>query len=89
MGGIRTMTSAGAVTAWRFLRRNPRYIQERRTAVARSPCAEGEPLPMRKQTRWTGKPRRVACSHGRTPLAEDGPSSPFWVDLPTLEGESG
>ena len=66
VGRIRTMTSAGAVTAWRFLRRNPHYIQERRTAVARSPCAEGEPFPMRKQTKWTGKPRRVACSHGMT-----------------------
>ena len=78
------MTSTGGSRAWKFLRRNPDYIEAWREAAAPVP-AEPAPIPLRAQA----EADRGAATWGllawEDPLADDGPASPFWAEAPMLE----
>ena len=87
MGRARTSTSTGAVSAWRFLKRNPDYIQEWWSVAAGIPPAEGEPFPIRVQTEADLKAAKWGLLAWEDPLAAAGPASPFWSDAPVLEAE--
>jgi len=82
-------TAEGAVSAWRFLKRDPRYILEWWQAACGSPPATGQPFPIRAQT----EPDLDAAAWGllawEDPLADDGAASPFWTDAPMTEGMPG
>ena len=81
------MTSAGAVSAWRFLKRSPRYVVERWTAAAGIPRAGAAPSPIRTQTEAD---LEEAGARGlldwQGPLVEDGPAPPFRAEAPMLKG---
>lgn len=74
------------VWAWEFLRRNPGY---RRAWRRRAPLP-GLPEPARFPVRWQTAVDRKALRWGllawEDPFADDGLLSPFWADMPVLEG---
>ena len=87
MIGARRTT--GAVSAWRFLKRNPRYIVEWWTAAAGMRRPEGEPFPIRTQTEADLEAASWGLLSWEDPLVKEGAASPFWSDAPMPEGEPG
>ena len=78
------MSRTEGTRAWEYLRRNPAYIEARRTMA--EPAAE-EPAPFPLRVRTTAD--REAAAWGllawEDPDRETGPASPFWADAPMLE----
>lgn len=78
------MSNKGGVRAWQFLRRNPAYVEAWRRVKTAAPV-EPAPFPLRKQT----EADRAAVEWGllawEDPLADDGPSSPFWAEAEMLD----
>ena len=72
--------------AWQFLMRNPDYIVDWWIWAAGTPPPQGDPFPIRRQTR---EEEAAAAKWGilawEDPLAGDGALSPFWQAAPTLE----
>ena len=81
------MTITAGSRAWRFLRRNPRYIEAWRAAAAPAP-AETAPFPLRVQTEADRKAAAWGLLAWEDPLAENGPASPFWTEAPMEEGKA-
>lgn len=79
------MSNTGGARAWKFLKRNPRYIAEWWMSAAGVPPARGEPFPVRTQTQEDLKAARWGLLAWEDPLEEDGPASPFWRDAPALD----
>lgn len=77
-------SNAGPTRAWRFLRRNPAYIEAWQKAG--SPVSEEPgPFPLRMQTDTDREAENWGLLAWEDPLADDGPASPFWIEAPTLE----
>ena len=80
------MQYTGGGRAWQFLKKNPQYIVDWWMWAAGTPLPQGDPFPIRKQTREV---EEAAAEWGilawEDPLAGDGPLSPFWQAAPTLE----
>ena len=81
--------AAGAVSAWRILKRHPRYREAWQGAGGRSARLEGEPVPVRRQTEADLEAAPWGLLAWEDPLAEDGPASPFWADAPMAAGLPG
>ena len=78
------MNNTEASRAWEYLRRNPAYIEARRTAV--EPAAEEPaPFPLRVQTAADREATAWGLLAWEDPDDETGPASPFWADAPMLE----
>ena len=72
--------------AWQFLLRNPEYIVDWWIWAAGRPPPQGDPFPIRTQTREEEKAAaRWGVLAWEDPLAGDGALSPFWQAAPTLE----
>ena len=80
------MTNTGPASAWRFLKRNPGYGADWR-AAGRPPPEAGLPFPVWVQTQSD----RAAAPWGllawENPHVGDEPASPFWADVPMMDGE--
>ena len=74
--------NTGGGRAWRFLKRNPRYI-EARGMTAPAP-REPAPFPLRAQTEADLDAAAWGLLAWEDP-ADDGLGSPFWAEAPTLE----
>ena len=85
MGGVNVF--AGAVTAWRVLRRLLDYRRGWLAAAGRTGSAEGAPIPIRSQTGADLEAAPWGLLAWQDPFAEDGPASPFWADAPMVEGK--
>ena len=79
------MNNTGGKRAWDFLRRNPDHIVDWCIWAFGTPPAQGEPFPIRQQTPADLEAAKWGLLAWEDPLAEDGASSPFWADAPTLE----
>ena len=86
MSGSKTNT--GTVSAWRFLKRNPDYIEAWRGAAEEVSGPEGAAFPVRTQTRGDLAAAGWGVLAWEDPLGKNGPASPFWADAPMLEAES-
>ena len=82
------MTITAGSRAWRFLRRNPRYIEAWRAAAEIPGPAETAPFPLRAQTEADREAAAWGLLAWEDPLAEDGPASPFWTEAPMEEGKA-
>ena len=82
-------SATGAVSAWRFLKRNPRYILEWWVAASGIPPPGGEPFPIRRQSEADLEAAPWGLLAWEDPLAEGGPASPFWSDAPMAAGMPG
>ena len=78
------MTNTGGARAWKFLRRNPGYVEAWRKAGPRA-ADERAPFPLRTQTEADREAAEWGLFAWEDPAADDGPSSPFWIDAPTFE----
>ena len=79
------MTSTGGARAWRFLKRNPDYIEAQGKAPAAAP-GEPAPFPIRAQTRADLDAAPWGLMAWEDPLDGAGPAAPFWTDAPALRG---
>ena len=79
------MSNTGGSRAWRFLKRNPRYIEDRREAPAAAPD-EAAPFPIRARTAADRKAAAWGLMAWEEPLDEAQPASPFWTVAPTMRG---
>ena len=86
---IDVRAAAGAVTAWRILKRHPCYRELWLGAAERTGRAEGEPIPIRRQTEADLEAARWGMLAWEDPFADAGPASPFWAEAPTAEGLQG
>lgn len=75
-------TNDGGARAWRFLKRNPRYI-EARDGTAPAP-REPAPFPLRAQTEADLDAAAWGLLAWEDPR-EDGLTCPFWAEAPFLE----
>ena len=87
MGGA--SAAAGALIAWRVLRCDPDYCNGWMSAVGRTGCPEGGPVPVRRQTEADLEAAPWGLLAWEDPFAEDGPASPFWADAPMAEAKQG
>ena len=78
------MSSTEAARAWKYLRRNPAYVEARGTAAETAP-EEPAPFPLRAQTAADRNAAAWGLLAWEDPLGEAGPTSPFWSDAPMLE----
>ena len=78
------MSNTEASRAWEYLRRNPAYIEARRTAAQPAP-EEPAPFPLRVQTATDREAAAWGLLAWEDPDDEAGPASPFWADAPMLE----
>ena len=78
------MNNTEASRAWEYLRRNPAYIEARRTA-AEPVLEEAAPFPLRVQTAADREAAAWGLLAWENPDDEAGPASPFWADVPMLE----
>ena len=78
------MNNSEAPRAWEYLRRNPGYIEARRTAAELAPV-EPAPFPLRAQTAADREAAAWGLLAWEDPEGESGPASPFWSDAPMLE----
>ena len=78
------MNITEASRAWEYLRRNPDYIEARRTAAEPAPV-EPAPFPLRAQTAADRDAAGWGLLAWEDPDVETGPASPFWADAPMLE----
>ena len=76
------MMNTGGGRAWRFLKRNPEYI-EARGMTAPAP-REPAPFPLRAQTEADLAAAAWGLLAWEDP-AKDGPFTPFWTEAPALE----
>ena len=79
------MSNTGGTRAWRFLKRNPHYIESRREAPAAAPD-EAAPFPIRAQTAADRKAAAWGLMAWEDVLEEAQPASPFWTVAPTMTG---
>ena len=79
------MSNTGGTRAWRFLKRNPHYIKDRREAPAAAPD-EAAPFPIRARTTADRKAAAWGLMAWEEPLDEAQPASPFWTVAPTMRG---
>ena len=86
---IAAPTAEGAVSAWCFLKRDPRYIVEWWKAAVGRPCPAGEPFPIREQTEVDLDAAAWGLLAWEDPLTDDGAASPFWTGAPMTEGMPG
>ena len=89
MHGMKAKANTGAASAWRFLKRNPRYAEAWRATADRNYAAKEGPFPIRMQTEADLEAAEWGLLAWEDPHARDGPNSPFWKDAPMLEGEPG
>ena len=82
-------TAMDAVSAWRILKRHPGYIADWWREAAGVPPPAGEPFPIRTQSEADLGAASWGLLAWEDPLSGDGPASPFWADLPMLEGVAG
>ena len=83
-----TLATTGAVSAWRFLRRNPEYIASWRMAAAQGRrVPDGTAFPIREQTEGDLQAAAWGLLAWEDPAAE-ADASPFWADVPVLEAEA-
>ena len=78
------MSNIDAARAWKYLRRNPEYIEERRSMAQPAP-EEPAPFPLRAQTAADREAAAWGLLAWEDPHDEAGPGSPFWADAPMLE----
>ena len=78
------MSNTDAARAWKFLRRNPAYIEARRRTAEPAP-GESAPFPLRAQTAADREAAAWGLLAWEDPRDEAGPASPFWSDAPMLE----
>ena len=78
------MNNTEASRAWEYLRRNPDYIEERRSMAQPAP-EEPAPFPLRAQTAADREAAKWGLLAWEDPHDEAGPASPFWSDAPMLE----
>ena len=76
------------VSAWRFLRRNPDYVEAWRAVTAKLPSHPGGNLGVRAQTDEDLEAAAWGLLAWEDPLDEDGPASPFWAEAPMLDAEA-
>ena len=79
------MSNTGGTRAWRFLKRNPHYIEARRKARPAAPD-EAAPFPIRARTAADRKAAAWGLMAWEEPFATEGPASPFWTGAPTMRG---
>ena len=80
------MSNTGGTRAWRFLKRNPRYIEAWRKAPAAAAPDEAAPFPIRAQTAADRKAAAWGLMAWEDVLDEAEPVSPFWTAAPTMRG---
>ncbi len=78
------MSNTESVRAWKFLRRNPGYIEARGTAE-KSARAELAPFPLRRQTEGDVETASWGLLAWEDTQDQAGPASPFWTEAPTRE----
>ena len=78
------MSDTEATRAWKYLRRNPAYVEARRAAAEPAP-EEPAPFPLRAQTAADREAAAWGLLAWEDPDGETGPASPFWADAPMLE----
>ena len=78
------MSNIEAARAWKYLRRNPKFIEARGAAAEPVP-EEPAPFPLRAQTAADRKAAAWGLLAWEDPHDEAGPASPFWADAPMLE----
>ena len=78
------MSNTELARAWKFLCRNPGYIEARGTAE-KSAQAELAPFPLRRQTEGDLEAASWGLLAWEDPQDEAGSASPFWTEAPTLE----
>ena len=78
------MSNIEAAKCWKYLRRNPDYI-EARLNTAKPPPEEPAPFPLRVQTAADREAAAWGLLAWEDPHDETGPASPFWTDAPMLE----
>ena len=78
------MSSTEGARAWKYLRRNPAYIEARRMAVRPAP-EESAPFPLRVRTAADRGAAAWGLLAWEDPDGGTGPASPFWADAPMLE----
>ena len=85
MSDMYKTAAAGAVSAWRFLKRNPDYVDDREIAGAVPAPDEPAPFPIRARTEADREAARWGLLAWEDPFDGAGPASPFWADAPMLE----
>ena len=80
------MTNTGPASAWRFLKRNPGYAADWRAAGS-PPPGTGSPFPLRVQTQSDRDAAAWGLLAWENPHGGEEAASPFWTDVPMLDGE--
>ena len=78
------MSNTDAARSWKYLRRNPDYIEALRVTAEPAP-EEPAPFPLRAQTAADREAGAWGLLAWEDPDDEAGPASPFWADAPMLE----
>ena len=78
------MSNTESARAWKFLRRNPGYIEARGT-TEKSARAELAPFPLRRQTEGDVETASWGLLAWEDTQDQAGPALPFWTEAPTLE----
>lgn len=86
---IDVRAAAGAVTAWRILRRQPCYREAWQATAGETAAFGGGTIPIRRQCEADLGAAPWGLLAWEDPTAEDGPASPFWTDAPMAEGLRG
>ena len=79
------MSNTDAARAWKYLRRNPAYIEARGLSAQPAPAVPAQPFPLRTQTAVDREAAAWGLLAWEDPYDEAGPASPFWSDAPMLE----
>lgn len=77
------MSGTGGTRSWKYLRRNPAYIEAWRT-TAQPAREEPAPFPLRARTAADREAAAWGVLAWENPDDETGPASPFWADAPML-----
>lgn len=80
------MTNTGPASAWRFLKRNPGYGADWR-AAGRPPPEAGSSFPLWVQTQSDRDAAAWGLLAWENPDGGEEPASPFWADVPMMDGE--
>ena len=78
------MSNTEAARSWKYLRRNPAYIEALGVTAQPAP-EEPAPFPLRVQTAADREAGAWGLLAWEDPDDETGPASPFWADAPMLE----
>ena len=79
------MSDMDGATAWRFLKRNPDYVEEWQESADGPQVPEDGPFPIRTQTAADSGAAAWGLLAWEDPSEETGPASPFWAEAPMLE----